>query len=70
VSTEIAIVGSGFSGLGTAIRLKQRGYEDFVDLGAGERRRRYVAGQHLSRLQVRHPFTPVLVLVRAEPRLA
>jgi cation diffusion facilitator CzcD-associated flavoprotein CzcO len=32
VSTEIAIVGSGFSGLGTAIRLKQRGYEDFVVL--------------------------------------
>jgi cation diffusion facilitator CzcD-associated flavoprotein CzcO len=32
VSTEIAIIGSGFSGLGTAIRLKQRGYEDFVVL--------------------------------------
>jgi cation diffusion facilitator CzcD-associated flavoprotein CzcO len=30
--TSIAIVGSGFSGLGTAIRLKQAGIEDFVVL--------------------------------------
>jgi cation diffusion facilitator CzcD-associated flavoprotein CzcO len=32
VNTDIAIVGGGFSGLGTAIRLKQAGYEDFVVL--------------------------------------
>src|SRR5579862_4571831 len=30
--TQIAIVGAGFSGLGVAFRLKQRGYEDFVVL--------------------------------------
>ena len=29
---HIAIVGTGFSGLGAAIRLKQQGYEDFVVL--------------------------------------
>jgi cation diffusion facilitator CzcD-associated flavoprotein CzcO len=34
---QIAIVGAGFGGLGAAIRLKQRGYEDFVVLErAGE----------------------------------
>jgi cation diffusion facilitator CzcD-associated flavoprotein CzcO len=33
---DIAIVGSGFSGLGMAIRLKQEGYEDFVVLERGE----------------------------------
>lgn len=30
VSTRIAIIGSGFSGLGTAMRLKQAGVEDFI----------------------------------------
>src|SRR3712207_1912255 len=29
---EVAIVGTGFSGLGTAIRLKQEGIDDFVVL--------------------------------------
>src|SRR5271167_4052831 len=33
---RIAIVGSGFSGLGTAIRLKQEGIEDFVVLERAE----------------------------------
>jgi cation diffusion facilitator CzcD-associated flavoprotein CzcO len=32
VHTRIAIIGSGFSGIGTAIRLKQQGIEDFVIL--------------------------------------
>ncbi|HET6211615.1 MAG TPA: NAD(P)/FAD-dependent oxidoreductase, partial [Micromonosporaceae bacterium] len=27
---RIAVVGAGFGGIGTAIRLKQRGYHDFV----------------------------------------
>ena len=30
--THVAIVGSGFSGLGAAIRLKQEGFSDFVIL--------------------------------------
>src|SRR5215470_9871984 len=29
---RIAVVGSGFSGMGTAVRLKQRGVEDFIVL--------------------------------------
>ena len=33
---RIVIVGSGFSGLGAAIRLKQAGIEDFVVLERGE----------------------------------
>src|SRR5438477_8135668 len=33
---DIAIVGSGFSGLGMAIRLKQEGIEDFTVLERGE----------------------------------
>ena len=33
---DIAIVGSGFSGLGAAIRLKQEGHDDFVVIEAGE----------------------------------
>jgi len=33
---EVAIVGSGFSGLGMAIRLKQRGMQDFVVLERAE----------------------------------
>src|SRR5918996_1933994 len=37
MNTDIAIIGSGFSGLGMAIRLKQAGYNDFVVLErAGE----------------------------------
>jgi len=33
---DVAIVGSGFSGLGAAIRLKQEGHDDFLVLEAGE----------------------------------
>ena len=46
---RIAIVGSGFAGLGVAIRLKQAGIEDFVVLERAERPRRHVAREHLSR---------------------
>ena len=34
--TDILIVGAGFSGLGTAIRLRQEGYTDFVVLERGD----------------------------------
>src|SRR3954454_9492674 len=36
MDVSIAIVGSGFSGLGLAIRLRQEGIEDFVVLERGE----------------------------------
>src|SRR6185369_9207546 len=29
-NVQIAIIGSGFGGIGTAIRLKQEGFEDFI----------------------------------------
>jgi len=36
MDTDIAIIGSGFSGLGMAIRLEQEGIEDFVVLERGD----------------------------------
>ena len=35
-AVQVAIVGSGFSGLGMAIRLKQEGVDDFVVLERGD----------------------------------
>ena len=69
MDVDIAIVGSGFSGLGLAVRLRREGIEDFVVLERGDGRRRDVALQHLSRLRLRRALAPVLVLVRAEPGL-
>ena len=66
---RIAIVGTGFSGLGMAIRLKQEGEEDFVlleraaDIGGTWRDNTYPG----CRCDV--PVAPLLVLVRAEPEL-
>ena len=65
----IAIVGSGFAGLGMAIRLKQAGIDDFVVLERGRRRRRHLARQHLPGLRLRRPVAPLLVLLRPQPRL-
>ena len=31
---RVVIIGTGFSGLGMAIRMKQRGYDDFIVLEA------------------------------------
>src|SRR3954454_12580313 len=36
MTTDVAIIGSGFSGLGMAIRLQQEGHEDFVVLERGD----------------------------------
>ena len=36
IDVDVAIVGSGFSGLGAAIRLKQQGLDDFVVLERGD----------------------------------
>ncbi|MCL6437425.1 MAG: NAD(P)-binding protein [Rubrobacteraceae bacterium] len=41
----VVIAGSGFAGIGMAIRLRREGIEDFVVLERGGD----VAGQHLSR---------------------
>ncbi len=66
---HVAIIGSGFSGLGAAIRLKQEGMDDFVVLERADEVGGHVAGQHLPGLPVRRPVASVLVLVRSEPRL-
>ena len=52
---RVAIVGTGFAGLGMAVRLRQAGIEDFVVLERAERRRRHLARQHVPRLPVRRP---------------
>ena len=63
------IVGAGFSGLAAGIQLRQAGIHSFVILEKARRRRRDLARQHVSRRRVRHPLAPLLVLVRAEPRV-
>ena len=66
---RIAIVGTGFAGLGMAIRLKQEGEDDFVlleragDIGGTWRDNTYPG----CRCDV--PVAPLLVLVRAQPEL-
>ena len=66
---DVAIVGSGFSGLGLAIRLRRQGVEDFVVLERGDG----VGGTwHYNTypgLRLRRAVAPVLVLVRAQPGL-
>ncbi len=64
---RVAIVGSGFAGLGTAIRLKQRGISDFVVLERADEIGGRLARQRLPGLRLRRPLAPLLVLVRAEP---
>ena len=67
---RVAIVGTGFAGLGTAIKLEQAGETDFVvleradDVGGTWRDNTYPG------LCLRRAEPPVLVLVRAEPGLA
>ena len=65
----IAIIGAGFAGIGTAIRLKQAGIELVHDLRARRRDRRHLARQHLSRRGLRRAVARLLALVRAEPGL-
>ena len=66
---EVVVIGTGFSGLGAAIRLKQEGIDDFVVLEKAGERRRHLARQHLSRVRLRRAVAPVLVLVRAQPEV-
>ena len=59
------IVGTGFGGIGMAIKLRQAGITDFVMLEESRPNRRHLAGQHLPRCGLRRPVAVVLVLVRA-----
>ena len=44
---RVAVIGSGFGGLGAAVRLRREGVTDFVVLERAEQRRRDLAGQQL-----------------------
>jgi cation diffusion facilitator CzcD-associated flavoprotein CzcO len=63
---DTAIIGSGFSGRGMAIRLKQEGIEDFTVLERGDD----VGGtwplHHVPGLRLRRPVAPLLVLLRPQ----
>ena len=61
---EILIVGSGFAGLGAAIKLTQAGKDDFVVIERGSE----VGGTWRDNT---YPgaVSPVLIFVRAEPEL-
>ena len=66
---RILIIGSGFGGLGLAIRLKRAGIESFTILEQGDDARRHVARQHVPRRRLRRAVDALLLLVRAEDRL-
>ena len=66
---RIVIVGSGFAGLGMAIRLKQAGIEDFVVLERADEVGGTWQANTYPGCAVRRAVAPVLVLVRAEPVL-
>lgn len=72
---DIAIIGSGFAGLGMAIKLRAAGIHDFLIMdkadrhGQGRSDRRHVAGQQLSRLRMRRAIARLFVFVRAQPAL-
>ncbi len=65
----VLIIGSGFAGLGAAIRLRQGRPRRLPGHRAGQRGRRHLARQHLPRRGVRRPVPPVLVLLRAQPEV-
>ena len=66
---EVAVVGAGFSGIGTAIKLDEAGIRDWVAARGGRRRRRRLALEHLPGHRRRHPLVQLPVLLRAALRL-
>ncbi len=46
---DTVIVGAGFSGIGTAIKLDKAGLGDYLMIEAGRRGRRYLVLEHVSR---------------------
>ena len=65
----IAIIGAGFAGIGTAIRLQAGRHRLVHDLRARRRDRRHLARQHLSGRGLRRALARLLALLRAEPGL-
>ena len=68
-SRRVAIIGAGPGGICTAVSLLARGHDDFVILEQAPGDRRHLVPQPLPGRRVRHPVAPLLVLVRAQPRL-
>ena len=66
---RVAIIGSGFAGLGMAIALQPARRDRLPRPRAGRRRRRHLARQHLPRRRLRRAVQPLLVLLRAQPGL-
>ena len=66
---RVVVIGAGMSGILAAHRLQQAGVPFVVDR-EGRRRRRHLAGEHLSGLSRRQPEPQLQLLVRAAPRLA
>ena len=66
---DTLIVGTGFTGIGTAIKLAEAGRRRLRHRRTRRPRRRHLARQHVSRCGVRYPVAAVLVLVRQEPEL-
>ena len=57
------IVGTGFGGIGMAIKLRQAGIDRLRDAGKVRPDRWHLARQHLSWCGLRRPVAAVLVLV-------
>ena len=66
---RVLIVGAGFGGIAAAIELQRHGFDDVTILERAPRARRHVAPQHLPGRGLRRPEPPLLVLLRAAPRL-
>lgn len=49
---RVAVIGSGFGGLGAAVRLRREGITDFVVLERAGERGRHLARQQLSRVRL------------------
>ena len=68
-SRRVAIIGAGPGGICTAVESLARGPRRLRDPGEGARHRRHVVPQPLPGCRVRHQVAPLLVLVRAQPRV-
>ena len=66
---DVAIVGSGFSGLVHGDQAARGGRRGLRRARARRQGRRHLVGQHLPRLRLRRPVAPLLLLLRAQPRL-
>jgi hypothetical protein len=66
---EVAIVGSGFSGLVHRHPVQAGRHRLVRHPREGRPRRRHLAREHLPRRRLRRPLAPLLLLLRAEPDL-